>query len=266
MRHRTQRLAWLLALLVTAAGFNIGTSTTAWAVSPPLTFTVKVVPAGTPSYALCAFEVVDDFVITVPASTPGCTWWTFTRMSEYYYRITNTNTGYCLDPRTEDAPDMHSPMVEECRDGIDQLWQLSPTFGGKDASWIKAASADEYLGDVLDTLVMAPLGTRMMDWTVDTAFSVIYPGPVSISTTSVPAATAGRPFSSRLTASGGTDEYVWSLISGALPDGLKMNSLGLILGTPVKEASTTVTVRATSLVPGQRAAIQDVSITVNPAT
>jgi len=262
MRPRTQRLAWLLALLVTAAGLNIVTSTTAWAVSPPATFTVKVVPAASrPSGAICAFGSAGENVVLTLASTPGCTWWTFTRKSGDYYRITNTNSGTCLDPMVGD--EIGEPLLADCRDGVDQLWQLSPTFGGKDASWIKAASADVYLAEFWGSeIVVAAANAPLTDY----SFSVIHPDPVSISTTSVPAATAGSRFSTRLTASGGTDEYVWSLISGALPDGLTMNSGGWISGTPVKEASTTVTVRATSLVPGLAAASKDITVTVNPVS
>ena len=264
MRPRTHRLAWLLALLATAAGLNIATSTTAWAVSPPARFTVKVVTATSPSSAMCAaYWNIDGYVSLAPSSAADCTWWTFTRMSGGYYRITSTNRGYCLDPMIAPNGDISQPLMEDCRDGIDQLWQLAPTFGTKDASWIKAASADMYLADLWGSeIVVAAANTPM----TNNQFSVIYPGPVSITTTSVPAATVGSRFTSRLTASGGTDMYVWSLVSGALPDRMTMDAGGNISGTPIKEGTTTVTVQASSPVPGLSTATQDISITVNPAT
>jgi hypothetical protein len=263
MRPRTHRLAWLLTLLATAAGLNIVTSANAWAVSPPATFTVKVVPAASPSSAICAYGNVGEIPVLALASETGCTWWTFTRMSGDYYRITSTNSGYCLDPMATQGPDMTQPLIAECRDGIDQLWQLSPTFGRKDASWIKAASADLYLGEFWGSEIVVAAANAPL---TDHSFSVTRPDPVSINTSSVPAAKVGARFTNGLTASGGTDVYVWSVISGTLPAGLTLSSTGWISGTPVKEAATTVTVQASSIVPGLGTATKDISITVNPAT
>jgi hypothetical protein len=261
MRPRTHRLAWPLALLATAAALNIATSMTASAANPAATFTVKVVPAASPSSAMCAYGNVGENVALASASATGCTWWTFTPMSGGYYRITNANSGYCLDPMI--GGDIGEPLIADCRDGIDQLWQLSPTFGRKNSSWIKAASTDLYLAEIWGSeIVVAAANTPLTDY----SFSVIYPDPVSISTTSVPAAKVGNRFANGLAASGGTDVYVWSLVSGALPAGLTMNAGGLIFGTPTTAGTSTVTVQASSLLPGLGTASKDISITVNPVT
>jgi hypothetical protein len=46
-------------------------------------------------------------------------------------------------------------------------------------------------------------------------------------------ATVGVPYSAQLVASGGTEPYTFSIISGALPDGLTLDtSTGIISGTP----------------------------------
>lgn len=72
------------------------------------------------------------------------------------------------------------------------------------------------------------------------------PSSVSITTTSVPGAKRGVAYSQRLTASGGSTPYTWSVTSGALPPGLTLNaSTGTISGTPTTSGgySFTATVR-----------------------
>ena len=60
--------------------------------------------------------------------------------------------------------------------------------------------------------------------------------PLTITTTApLPRAITGQPYSFTLSASGGTTPYSWSipLGTGILPDGLSLNSDGVISGTPV---------------------------------
>ena len=69
--------------------------------------------------------------------------------------------------------------------------------------------------------------------------------PIKITTTALPDGTAGTAYSQTLAASGGTPPYSWSLVSGALPDGLTLDSTsGAITGTPSTAGSSTFTVRA----------------------
>jgi hypothetical protein len=57
------------------------------------------------------------------------------------------------------------------------------------------------------------------------------PAPPSISTTSpLPTATVGVPYSLQLQATGGFGALAWSITSGSLPDGLGMDRAGLISG------------------------------------
>ena len=67
---------------------------------------------------------------------------------------------------------------------------------------------------------------------------------LTISTTTVPDATAGTPYSVTLTASGGTSPYSWSVSSGSLPAGLTLSSAGVISGTPSTAGSSTFSVIA----------------------
>ena len=64
--------------------------------------------------------------------------------------------------------------------------------------------------------------------------TVTYNPPLDITTTSLPAGILDVPYSQTLQAEGGTGTYTWSILSGALPDGLALNpSTGAISGTPI---------------------------------
>src|SRR5262249_8348257 len=65
-----------------------------------------------------------------------------------------------------------------------------------------------------------------------------------ITTASVPAGTLNTPYSFQFQASGG-EQYQWSLLSGALPTGLVLNSNGLLTGNPQSSGVFPFTVRVT---------------------
>lgn len=68
--------------------------------------------------------------------------------------------------------------------------------------------------------------------------------PISVSPTSLPTATAGRPYGVSLTASGGTAPYRFTE-SGTLPAGVALASSGALSGTPAQPGSFPITVTAT---------------------
>lgn len=73
--------------------------------------------------------------------------------------------------------------------------------------------------------------------------------PVIITTTSLPSATIGVPYSATLTAIGGVPAsppppYKWSVIAGALPTGLNLDIFGNITGTPSALGTFNFTVQA----------------------
>ncbi len=69
--------------------------------------------------------------------------------------------------------------------------------------------------------------------------------PVEITTSGLPNATQGTPYSFLLSSQGGTQPVSWSLASGFLPSGLFLNpGTGEILGTPGENGSFPVTYQA----------------------
>jgi hypothetical protein len=64
-------------------------------------------------------------------------------------------------------------------------------------------------------------------------------GPLSVTTTSLPAGTVGSSYSPTLAATGGTTPYTWALTSGTLPSWATLNSAtGAITGTPTAAGTT----------------------------
>ena len=63
--------------------------------------------------------------------------------------------------------------------------------------------------------------------------------PPSITTSSLPAWTAGAAYSQTLAAAGGTPPYTWSIASGTLPAGLSLSSGGVVAGTPTTAGGPT---------------------------
>jgi hypothetical protein len=60
------------------------------------------------------------------------------------------------------------------------------------------------------------------------------PGPLTVTTTSLPNGAMGCPYTNQLQASGGTPPYSWALasVSGPLPTGLSLGSDGTVSGDP----------------------------------
>ena len=66
-----------------------------------------------------------------------------------------------------------------------------------------------------------------------------------ITTASLPNGNVGDPYTATLAATGGTPPYTWSVASGALPNGLSIDSAGLISGTPATAGTPSVILQVT---------------------
>src|SRR3990172_6090679 len=97
-------------------------------------------------------------------------------------------------------------------------------------------------------------------FTATKALSITIYDPLSITTSSLPNGNRGTAYSQTLAATGGNTPYTWSIASGSLPGGLKLNTTtGVISGTPtkagtfsftaqVKDANATTATKALSII------------------
>ena len=80
--------------------------------------------------------------------------------------------------------------------------------------------------------------------TLNLQISIGTPPSLSITTApQLPQATVGTFYSQSLSATGGSEPYSWSLISGALPSGCTLSNSGTIAGTPRSVGISTFTVQ-----------------------
>uniref|UniRef100_UPI0037C5313D GEVED domain-containing protein n=1 Tax=Prosthecobacter sp. TaxID=1965333 RepID=UPI0037C5313D len=84
---------------------------------------------------------------------------------------------------------------------------------------------------------------------------------VTVSTSTLPAAIQGAPYSQTLASTGGTSAYAYTIASGALPAGLTLSSAGVISGTPTATGTASFTVRSTDA--NSCAGTRALSITTN---
>jgi hypothetical protein len=101
--------------------------------------------------------------------------------------------------------------------------------------------------------------TATKDLTLDLA------DPLAVSTTSLPDATVGAPYSQTVSGTGGKGPYTWSVVTGSLPPGLTLDTgTGEVSGTPTTAGSFPFTVQATDSASPARTASQALSIVVAP--
>ncbi|MGA2986911.1 MAG: putative Ig domain-containing protein [Terriglobia bacterium] len=94
-------------------------------------------------------------------------------------------------------------------------------------------------------------------------FSLTVVMVVSISTTSLPAGSAGIAYLAGIDASGGTPPYAWSLAAGSLPPGLTMEpGSGVISGSPSSQGNFTFTVALKDSSPTPQAQTQSLTIAI----
>ncbi|HEX5631882.1 MAG TPA: putative Ig domain-containing protein, partial [Gemmatimonadales bacterium] len=94
------------------------------------------------------------------------------------------------------------------------------------------------------------------------ALSLVIGAPgLVVTTTTLPEATQGSPYSTTLQATGGTGSYAWTLADGNLPGSINLTNDGVLSGTPTQSGTFPITVRVTS---GDQVDEQALTLVVNP--
>ncbi|MFH1809394.1 MAG: Ig domain-containing protein [Pseudomonadota bacterium] len=123
----------------------------------------------------------------------------------------------------------------------------TPTAAGSFAFSVEVADSQAHTGS-------AALGVE-----------VYAEGPLSVVTTSLPAAEHGLDYSATLQASGGVTPYGWQLLSGPLPQGLGLWSHGEITGVPAEIGDFPLTLRVFDASTPAAYATVDLTLTVEIA-
>jgi alpha-tubulin suppressor-like RCC1 family protein/uncharacterized protein YjdB len=134
---------------------------------------------------------------------------------------------------------------------------LDATGGGRAKSWslvggtLPPGIALASSGVLSGTPTAA--GTSTFDIRVTSAgkkrtrtFTIQVLPPVVIATNALPGASQSQPYSTVLSATGGTGVYAWAIAAGTLPAGLTLSAAGEIAGTPTTFGTDTVTISVTS--------------------
>jgi hypothetical protein len=129
-----------------------------------------------------------------------------------------------------------------------ESWSYEWTPGGSGAATLRARAADDSGNLGAPASVSVTIGSG--------------PGPLAITTTSLPGGLEDAPYAAALVASGGTPPYTWSIASGALPAGLSLApATGAISGTPVQSGVASFTAAVTA---GAQTVTQPLSIAISP--
>jgi len=89
--------------------------------------------------------------------------------------------------------------------------------------------------------------------------------PVTFTTTSLPNGSNGVAYNQTIITTGGVAPITYSVGTGTLPAGLKLNSVGTIIGTPSSFGTSTFTINATDFgTPPLTVASPSYTITINP--
>ena len=124
-----------------------------------------------------------------------------------------------------------------------------------------ASGTQSFSLEVADATTPTPQTAQL-----EIAVSVAAAATLAVSSTTVPPAYVGEPYSSYLTSSGGAGATTWTKTNGSLPNGLTFDSTGLISGTPTVPGSASFTVTVTdSATPSPDVATESITIKVGPA-
>src|SRR5258706_6505765 len=90
--------------------------------------------------------------------------------------------------------------------------------------------------------------------------------PLTVSTISLPGATAGVAYSTSFSASGGKAPYSWTVTSSALPTGIALQSSGLLSGTTTQTGQFNFTVQVSDASSPKQTSLKAFALTVGSLT
>jgi hypothetical protein len=92
------------------------------------------------------------------------------------------------------------------------------------------------------------------------------PADLVVTSSTLPAGTAGEGYAATLVATGGTAPYAWTLAIGTLPPGLSLDGqVGTITGTPTQAGTWVVTVQATDAQSPAAVAVRELTLLIASA-
>jgi|SRR5579862_181419 len=116
------------------------------------------------------------------------------------------------------------------------------------------------------TTTTTTTSTTATGTTTPTTGTTSPPGPLSVTTRSLPSGLWGGNYTATLNASGGTPPYTWSISVGSLPSGVTLSpSTGQLSGSPTSEGSSSFTVKVTDSSSPARSTSEALSIGVPAA-
>ncbi len=144
-------------------------------------------------------------------------------------------------------------------------WSVSGSGGSQGTLSGTTATSATYNApaSVTSTFTATVTATSVTDPTKSGTLQIKVNPPPTITTTSLPAATAGVAYAAGLSESGGTSPYNWTITSGTLPAGMTLvSSTGVVTGTATAAGTASLTFQVTDAV--GNSASQTIPFTVNP--
>jgi hypothetical protein len=139
-------------------------------------------------------------------------------------------------------------------------------FGTSDAAATIQSQTSDSLTVAVPMLTVGsqPITVTSPDGTATIGFTVS--ADPTITTSSLPSAEVGQPYSETLAVSGGASPREFNITAGALPAGLTLSGSGTISGTPTSASSSTFTVEVTDLYGHSSTADLSLSVSAAPVT
>lgn len=207
---------------------------------------IATTPANTSTYLDNSVQADTQYSYRVRA-------FNLTGASSYSHEATVTT------PRTPDALNISTADLPEATVAVPYSRSVTAVGGRAPYRWVVESGtlpqglAFSQFGEISGTPTTAGAFTFTVRVTDDAnattakslSLTVKPQAPLTITTGSLPRGSVGTTYSQQLGASGGQTPYSWSVQSGALPDGLTLNTLGILQGIPERAGTFSFVIRLT---------------------